>query len=881
MTTSEFHRVRDVFHQVCALAPAERASALAELCDGDAKLRAEVESLLDEDSRSSLDAPFSRSQLARNLITNAPPDVGPVPNRIGRYDILRTIGAGGMGVVYEARQDRPSRTVALKVMRPGAVSPSLLRRFEKESELLGRLQHPGIAQIFDAGAVPMEGGTRPFFAMELINGVPLNEFAKSRGLGTRERMELFASVCDAVEHAHQRGVIHRDLKPGNILVDTAGQPKVLDFGIARATDSDVRVTTLQTDVGQLIGTLPYMSPEQVTGQTDRIDVRSDVYSLGVVLYELMAARLPHDVSHRSLPDAASIIRDAEPTHLSSFDSRFRGDIETIVAKALEKDPSRRYQSVGAFAADLRRHLADQPIVARPASAIYQLRKFARRHKATTAATIGIALAMAGATIFSSVYAVRTERAREEAQRQADIAAAINQFLNEDLLASVAPGASRDAGRGRDVRMSDVLAEAARRIESACAPGGAFENKPEVEAAIRATLARTQIRLGDVEAAYPHSVKAFELRKSCLGEDHVDTLKAAIGLGGNLYLRNRLDEAAAVYRRTLEVGGKALGPDDLLMLTCEFNYANVFWKERRFDEALKLMNHVYDSRRAALGPDHNETITARQKIAMIYKETKRYDDAESIERECWAHNKVALGDDHPATLQVAHNLGTTLYYGDKLAEAEKVWRDVLEKRRLVLGPDHYETLTTCLNLGSALIEQGRPADAEPIYRRGYDAAVARYGEKHEKSRSFAFGLANALRDLHRFEDAESLYQNAIRALEASNGLTHPDTMQVLAGLCDMRMMQGRKAEAEAILVRPVAALQNAGKLAEGARCVKRLIDCRIKLEMHAEALELARAYVAAIESSSGPESDEALNTRGLLAELEQKAAGRSSTNPASH
>jgi tetratricopeptide (TPR) repeat protein len=868
MTTSEFQRVRDVFHRVCALAPAERASALAELCDGNAKLRAEVESLLDEDSRNSSDAPFSRSQLARNLVTNAPRDYGPVPNRIGRYEILRAIGAGGMGVVYEARQDRPSRTVALKVMRPGTISPSLLRRFEKESELLARLQHPGIAQIFDAGAVSMEGGTRPFFAMELIRGVPLNEFVAARRLGTRDCLELFAQVCDAVEHAHQRGVIHRDLKPGNILVDTAGQPKVLDFGIARATDSDILLTTLQTDVGQLLGTLPYMSPEQVAGQTDRIDVRSDVYSLGVVLYELMAARLPHDVSHRSLPDAASIIRDAEPTHLSSIDSRFRGDIETIVAKALEKDPSRRYQSVGALAADIRRHLADQPIVARPASAIYQLRKFARRHKATTAATIGIALAMAGATIFSSIYAVRTERAREEAQRQADIAAAINQFLNEDLLASVAPGASRDAGRGRDVRMSDVLTEAARRIESACAPGGAFENKPEVEASIRATLARTLIRLGDVEAAYPHSARAFELRKSCLGEEHVDTLKAAIGLGGNLYLRNRLDEAAAVFERTLEVGRRALGPDDLLMLTCEFNYANVFWKERRFDEALKLMNHVYDSRREALGPDHNETIAARQKIAMIYKVTRRYDDAESIERECWAHDKVALGNDHPATLQVAHNLGTTLYYGNKYAEAEKIWRDVLEKRRRVLGPDHYETLTTCLNLGSALVEQGRPADAEPIYRQGHDAAVARYGEKHEKSLSFAFGLANALRDLHRFEDAEPLYQNAIRAGEASDGLTHPDTIQVLVGLFDMRMMQDRGAEAEQILARPVAALQEAGKLAENGRCVKPLIECRLKLGMRKAALQLARTYVDALSTVYGRESTEAEQGRELLIEAEQ-------------
>src|SRR5688572_2292548 len=306
-------------------------------------------------------------------VTSAGGESGTAPSqmsigKIGRYKIRRLIGEGGMGAVYEAEQEQPQRTVALKVIKPGLASPELLRRFAQESQALGRLQHQGIAQIYDAGTADTGYGPQPYFAMEFIRGEGLRDYAESHHLNTRQRLEIVVKVCDAVHHAHQRGLIHRDLKPGNILVDETGQPKILDFGVARVTDSDAQAT-MQTDVGQLVGTLAYMSPEQVLADPLEIDIRSDVYALGVILYELLAGRLPYDISRR-LPEVLTAIREQDPSRLSSIDRSFRGDVETIVAKALEKQKTRRYASAAELAADITRFLNDEPIVAQPPTVSY-------------------------------------------------------------------------------------------------------------------------------------------------------------------------------------------------------------------------------------------------------------------------------------------------------------------------------------------------------------------------------------------------------------------------------------------------------------------------------------------------------------------------------
>ncbi|HIN09802.1 MAG TPA: serine/threonine protein kinase, partial [Phycisphaerales bacterium] len=345
-----------------------------------------------------------------------PPEISPAPSpgsmsdpligtKIGSCTLKRVIGSGGMGTVYEAVQEQPRRRVALKMMKRGITSRSATRRFEFESQTLARLKHHGVAQIYEAGTHDDGSGGVPYFVMEYIaNAKSLTQYAEEKKLGTRERLAIFAKVCDAVQHGHLKGIVHRDLKPGNILVDSSGQPKVIDFGVARSTDSDLAVTTLQTDVGQLVGTLQYMSPEQVEADPNDIDVRSDVYALGVVLYELLTGKPPYDVREAAIHEAVRMVREEEPTKLSTIDRHLRGDIETIALKALNKERERRYQSATALREDIAHYLADEPIAARPPGAVDYLRRFARKYKAATAAIVSIFLVLIIATVAISVSA---------------------------------------------------------------------------------------------------------------------------------------------------------------------------------------------------------------------------------------------------------------------------------------------------------------------------------------------------------------------------------------------------------------------------------------------------------------------------------------------
>lgn len=391
----------ELFKAALDRSPAERAAFLDEACGDDKALRAEVESLLAADAQADgfLDSPLRAAATPETYAQPTDPLIG---KQIGRYQIVRAIAAGGMGTVYEAMQQQPKRRVALKVVRAGLASRAALRRFAHEAEILARLRHPGIAQVFEAGTHGGAGGL-PYFAMELIPGAKrITQYAEDERLSTRQRLNLFAEVCDATHHGHQRGIVHRDLKPGNILVDESGQPKVIDFGVARATDADMTIATLQTDVGELVGTLRYMSPEQCEGDSAEIDTRCDVYSLGVVLFELLTGQLPYDLSSTSPFEAPRVIREEEPRRLSAINRTLRGDVETIVLKALEKDRERRYQSALSLSQDIRRYLSNEPIEAKRDRAWYVLKKTLSRHRVavgvialvillTTASAIGLGL----------------------------------------------------------------------------------------------------------------------------------------------------------------------------------------------------------------------------------------------------------------------------------------------------------------------------------------------------------------------------------------------------------------------------------------------------------------------------------------------------------
>ena len=453
-------QVGNLFARARRLPPADLPAFLDEACAGDDELRREVESLLavHHDQASLLDPDGVRQRLgavAADVIDRE------LPERIGPYRIVRLIGEGGMGVVYEAQQDEPRRRVALKVIRPGMITSSLLKRFRHETQFLGQLRHPGIAQIYHAGTQDTGQGSQPFFAMELVTGRPLKAYADEHRLGIRQRLELIAMVCDAVHHAHQKGIVHRDLKPANILVERPsephggdasgadlGQPKILDFGVARATDADIHAVTLQTDAGQLVGTLQYMSPEQAAGDPASIDIRSDLYAIGVIAYELLSGRLPYAVEGKLIHEAVRIIREDNPSRLSSIDRALRGDVDTIIAKTLAKEKERRYQSAAELAADIRRYLNDQPIIARPTSAIYQLRKFARRNKVLVGAVTVIFATMLGATMFSLVQARIAIDARKTADLEKQIA--LQQARRATIAAATAALDAHDPASARQL-----------------------------------------------------------------------------------------------------------------------------------------------------------------------------------------------------------------------------------------------------------------------------------------------------------------------------------------------------------------------------------------------------------------------------------------------
>lgn len=490
METERWRRIEELYHSALELDGNRRAAFLEQACGDDQSLRSEVQSLLAEVQRTDdfLEAP-AVDVAARDLAASSEPDGHPHPATIGHYRIIGRIGEGGMGTVYEAEQDEPRRIVALKVIKHGQTTRERLRRFRFESQALARLQHPGIAQIYESSTADTGQGPQPYFAMEFIRGMPLIRHAETRQLGTREKLALMVKVCDAVHHAHQRGLIHRDIKPGNILVDESGQPKVLDFGVARVTEADSlqrgEPATMQTGMGELVGTLAYMSPEQVGGDPFEVDTRSDVYSLGVILYELLSGNPPYQVGRLPLPEAVMTIREVEPKSLGAAKRNCRGDIETIVRKTLEKDKARRYASAAELGADIQRYLNEEPIAARPPSTAYQLRKFARRHRAGVAVGSVVLVALLGAMVSVAWEARIARRERDRAQQRFNDVRGLARRVIFDLQNELAalPGTTQ-------VR-KDLVATAISYLD-------ALAKDRSADQGLQLELAAAYLRVGDVQ-----------------------------------------------------------------------------------------------------------------------------------------------------------------------------------------------------------------------------------------------------------------------------------------------------------------------------------------------------------------------------------------------
>jgi eukaryotic-like serine/threonine-protein kinase len=724
-----------------------------------------------------------------------------LPHRIGSYRILSIIGEGAMGVVYEAEQDRPHRRVALKVIRPGFGDVARLRRFEHESEFLGRLQHSGIAQVYDAGVADTPHGLQPYFAMELVRGRALNHYVTERPLSLAERLWLFIQICDAVDHAHQKGVIHRDLKPANILVDASGQPKVLDFGLARAVNADIR-STLHTGAGEMVGTIAYMSPEQVSGDTDQIDTRSDVYALGVIAYELLSDRSPYDLHRKPLAEMARIIREDEPTRLSSVMHRLPHDVETIVAKALEKDKTRRYGSAADMAEDVRRFLRDEPIVARPPSTVYQIGKFAKRHKAVVGGVAAVFAVLLVAVVVSSWLAIRARRAEAmadmraaEARREAAKAQAVTKFM-QDMLSAANP----ENAQGRNVTVRDALDEAAKKVD-----GGTLSGEPDVESAVRTAigttyeglglfdaagrqlnaaletrrktgadallvaqsmfdLARTEMLRGNLKESEPLLRDALTIKRQRLGNRHRDVAALLNALGSQQVRAGSLDTAEPLLREALAIRREVLGPSDPDVASTLNNLGLLLRNRGDLTSAAPMLREALDLRREKLGRDHPDVVIQTVNVALVLEDLGDHAAAETYAREALETRRRILGNEHPAVANTLRVVADTLAGAGDYSRAEPLYREAIAIARKGYGEQHAETGRMQAGLGWVLVRAGEYARAEPLLREAAGIQRRTVGVNNDATRTTLTTLARALNGLGDYAAADAAAREAILSSE---------------------------------------------------------------------------------------------------------------------
>jgi tetratricopeptide (TPR) repeat protein len=680
--------------------------------------------------------------------------------------------------------------------------------------------------------------------MELVKGEPLIRYADSRKLGTKQRMELFVKVCDAVQYAHHHGVIHRDLKPDNIFVDDLGEPKILDFGVARATDSDIRATTVRTDVGQLIGTVPYMSPEQVTGDPAALDTRSDVYSLGVVLYELMSGRLPHDLRGKTVLEAVRVIREDDPTPLSSINRVFRGDVETIVAKALAKEKVRRYQTAADLASDVRRYLKDEPIVARPASTFYQLRKFARRNKALVGGAAVAAAALVLGTTVAIWQAVQATHARDQAVD-------VNAFLFEVL------GATDFVEEGRRLDVMDVLDRAV------AATPIAFADRPLLEAEVRHRLgisyasmsafdkgldqlrAAREIRnrelgrehrdtlettatLAEILSRIYHWYEAEQLwreivaaRENTLGANHPDTLRAMSQLSRPLVNLYRVDEAVDLSQRSAEGLIKTLGDDHEDAIYAYLWSWSPLYSQGRYEELQQVLDNAVEMAERALPEDHRVRLLAKKWLGEWFCMRGHWEKGWPILKEAMAAQQRLYPGDDLRTLKWTDTVGSRMVYNgpdpETRQEGVRRIRQAAEGMARLLGDDHLHTGYAQEHLATAQRMTGDPEAAEDNYRRALAIKRAHLGDDHPHVSNTLIRLGWTLAKLNQFKEAEEMLRAGVeRNLELIATLpdtpvtkAHRDTIYALANLASMLERQGRAADAEVEWRRAVAIWERGG------------------------------------------------------------------------
>jgi serine/threonine protein kinase/tetratricopeptide (TPR) repeat protein len=733
--------------------------------------------------------------------------------RIGPYDVIRTLGSGGMGTVYLARQRDPiDRLVAIKVIRGGLrPASSLAARFDAERRVLGLMNHPNIARIFDAGTTP-DG--EPYFVMEYIEGENLVSYCDRHRLGVRERLELFLEVAEGVQHAHQKGIIHRDLKPGNILVaaiDGRPVPRIIDFGLAKALESTTDTSSPHTQVGQVVGTPAYMSPEQASGDPGDLDIRVDVYSLGVILHLLLVAKLPGDLGTRSRVGASSVtpssrlarlgpeadtIAEQRRCDLKALLRVLRGDLNWIILRAIDEDRERRYPSVDALADDLRRHLSDHVISARPQTTMYRLRKLAaRRTGLFTAATVlilGVIAGLAG----TAIGLVKARQGEQVARAEAAKLTAVNRFLN-DMLTSSNPRA-----QGRDVRVVDVLDSVSENIDQT------FDEAPDIEAAIRTTMGESYLALGEYDQAAVHIASVRELLGADTGDLNDDTARVEGLWADLLYYLGRLPESEAAYRRLWAFTAERDGPNSPTAVQYKQYVADTLTSQGRTTEAGALYEDVVQQLKMSLGPKNPRTANAMTQYAAHLSASGDAEQARILNEKALAIFEAEYGSEHPDTLDTLNNLAISCYRSGDAEAAEVYFRRTLDASRVVMGDNHPDTLTTMKSLATLLFGMGKDAEAEALLREALAGFTAQVGPEHPRTLSTMGALSLVVaRQGRNPAEAEDLARTVYDTLHANLGPDHVASKVATRDLAEVLYANGDHSAALKVIEPLVATVAN--------------------------------------------------------------------------
>ncbi len=801
-----------------------------------------------------------------------PEDRSEESRQIGPYKLLEMLGEGGMGEVWLAEQSSPvHRRVALKVIKLGMDTRQVLARLEAERQALAVMDHPNIASFYDGGAT--DSG-RPYFVMELVQGVPITEYCDTQRLNTEERLRLFIDVCNAVQHAHQKGVVHRDLKPSNVLVmvrESRPVVKIIDFGIAKALGHDLTERTLVTRVGQIVGTPEYMSPEQAEMSGLDVDTRTDIYSLGVMLYELLVGALPFDFAARadqairnairetevprpstkftSLGDTQDTIARYRRTNAQALKRELRSDLDWIILKAMEKDRTRRYESASTLALELERHLRNEPVLAHAPSTAYRVGKFVRRHRAGVVFAGVIAGLLAVSAVGMTFQAARIARERDRAEQEAAKAEAVNDFL-QTMLASANPWVGT-----REVKVVDVVDRAESEI------GTTFAEQPEIEAAVRMTLGRTYRGLGLVEEAEAQVRRALEVRGSMTPEDDLAYAESLNELGVIAQYKGDFAASDSLFSQALGVQERLLGPEAPEAAETMNNLGTTRTFLGDYESADSLLRTALELRRGLLGERDQEVAKTESNLATLLVNKGEYAEAEGLFRRALSTDRELLGD-HPDVSALMNNLAITLQRMDSLDEVEPLLRESLAMQERMLGGDHLEVARSQNNLAVFLWSMGAHAEADSLLREALEINRAALGDENPEVSSNLLNLGLIMRDQGRYREGEEMIRESIAIDRRILGNDHQDVARSLNNLGGLLMAANRYPEAEAAFreAEEIQARNFGADSWQAATAQSLLGDCLIRLGRLREAEPIVVHSYEIIRAEFG---DEHGRTRAAL------------------